>query len=316
MRKILLALSMLPIATALQAQVGGYSFSKSTAIYTPLPSTKTVAKSAWTFGFNNTVVSQGMDIHFFNLQTSNGQCRLTHMGQLIYDPYFTTGEFTISAMGSELYGVANSATAEISYVREGTHPNRILKVEYKGAGFYTEDPPRTSNTNFQIWLYEADDVVEFRYGPSSIQSSAAYPGDIGLFHTDIGTVINSIEVFGAPSSPTVAQGNLVDGQHINAIPAANTVYRFAPVPTNITTPEIEAFIKASFNPSDRTIGVMTGENLKATVCEVYNINGQLIASAQPSGQLFRIDASAFTSGIYLVKTTTDKGVSVKKFFVN
>lgn len=59
----------------------------------------------------------------------------------------------------------------------GTAPNRIYKLEIRNAGFYDEYDASgsfTDSTSFQYWLYEGSNVLEMRYGPSSVQNLGIY----------------------------------------------------------------------------------------------------------------------------------------------
>jgi|GEM_PF-3722865 len=315
MKNTLLLSGLLLLGPCLKAQVGGYTFSQFNATYANLGAGKSVVTSAWTNGFNNISITAPVDVDFFGINTSSGSFRLTHMGQMIYQANLTGSDFLLSAMGSELYGVANAQAAEISYLREGTSPNRILKVEYKGAGFTTESP-RVSTVNFQIWVHEADDAVEFHYGPSNIQTASAIPGDIGLFEEEVGTVLNSIELFGNPSGPTPAAGNLVDGQHLSAVPAPNTVYRFAPSATSVADPELQAALHVSFSGESRMINITSDARIAAEGYELYNLTGQRLASVKPVPGTTVIDARVLVPGMYIIKALTSRGVANKKVLVN
>jgi len=86
---------------------------------------------------------------------------------------FFFGDFDIADRGL-LSGTASYSP--IRYLTAGTAPNRIFKVELSNAGFWNEpDLYLTMNDyfNWQIWIYEGSQIVEFHYGPSQI----TYPKD-------------------------------------------------------------------------------------------------------------------------------------------
>lgn len=298
------------------AQVGGYTFSKLTAAYTELPASKQIITTAWMNGFNNIVITAPIEIIMFNQPTDATEFRVTHQGQIIYEPTLTASNFVISAHGGDLYGVANSQAAEISYVKEGTYPNSILKVQYKNAGFYVESP-RTSFVNFQIWVYEANDVIEFRYGPRTVNPSSAVPGDIGLFNEEVGTSLASIELFGSSANPTPNAGTLVDGSHLADHPAANTVYRFAPVTTSISSAAVlTAGTRVGYDVDARNVVVvMESEPAVGALIEIFNVAGQKVAEHLVEGRTTLIPFSAYPAGLYVIKTKTRDSVVSHKISV-
>jgi hypothetical protein len=64
------------------------------------------------------------------------------------------------------------------------------------------------------------------------------------------------------------------------------------------------------NPATDNLTIETTD--KATI-EILNIEGQIINSIKSVGKETTIELSSLASGIYLIKTITDKGVAVKKF---
>jgi hypothetical protein len=72
----------------------------------------------------------------------------------------------------ELTGISQSP---ISYKMEGNAGSRILKIEWKNAGFVGEiGELGTLNdyVNFQVWLFEGSNDVEMHYGPNMVLNPA------------------------------------------------------------------------------------------------------------------------------------------------
>lgn len=67
--------------------------------------------------------------------------------------------------------MAGSSESEVSYQLSGQAGERILKVEWKNAGFYDDVDAHGVSTDFvniQLWLYEGSNDIEIHFGPNSI----------------------------------------------------------------------------------------------------------------------------------------------------
>jgi len=135
---------------------------------------------------------------------------------------------------------SNQSLSPISYVVEGNASNRVIKIEYKNVGFWG-DTTENDYMDFQVWLYENDNSIEYRYGPNSINNpTESYEGRTGpmvLFYPSV-NVINSGSfnedgyfLMDDPVNPTVivANDNTPEPQNtiVGTIPEG-TVYRFDP----------------------------------------------------------------------------------------
>ncbi len=103
---------------------------------------------------------------------------------------------------------------EVSVVTTGTAPNRICKVQWLVT--IPRNVGGTPNSQFQLWLYEANGLVEMRYGA---MNSAAMSATVGLRGA---TTFNSVTIDTNSASTTVAN-DLNSSQ-----PGQSTIYRFTP----------------------------------------------------------------------------------------
>ena len=63
----------------------------------------------------------------------------------------------------------------IQYEVTGDSPNRILKIEWDEVGLYEEISDFETTTlrlNFQAWLYENGNIIEYRFGPNTLGDSS------------------------------------------------------------------------------------------------------------------------------------------------
>ncbi len=118
-------------------------------------------------------------------------------------------------------GTMNSQSP-ISYKVEGSPGNRIFKIEWKNAGSFDEfDDLGTTEmfVNFQVWLFEGSNRVEFHYGPSSItDADLFYLGETGAIVAiasidfNLGGLFNANFLTGPTSNPILTDmESYIDG---------------------------------------------------------------------------------------------------------
>ena len=158
-----------------QAQVMyPYTFSKATATYTDLVgSTNLTAGNAW----DDTIMTVPLGFTFkWALQNRNVDSITIDSYGILYAPQdfdMNTEIFTRAMMPYQAdltdrgYNTNQVAVSPISYLTTGTAGSRICKIEFKNAGFYS-DTSGIDSTNFQVWLYEGTNVIEFRYGAQGV----------------------------------------------------------------------------------------------------------------------------------------------------
>jgi Ig-like domain CHU_C associated/Secretion system C-terminal sorting domain len=109
--------------------------------------------------------------------------------------------------------LATGTTGSVSYVVNGTTPNRIMVVNW-----FVTIPRNTTgaaNSSFQIWLYESSGNIEYRYGT---MGSATMSASIGA--TQNTTSYHSLNTALNASSTTTATNT------ITAQPSSGTKYTF------------------------------------------------------------------------------------------
>lgn len=118
---------------------------------------------------------------------------------------------------------ATGTTGAVTYVVTGSAPNRVLKINW-----FVTIPRNTggaANANFQAWLYETTNVIEFRYGTSANPPSAS----IGINGVNANNFI-SVTVPGNTASTVTANNTVATW------PGSGTMYTFAPPPACSGTP--------------------------------------------------------------------------------
>ena len=136
--------------------------------------------------------------------------------------------------------LTGASLSPISYTVEGTPGNRIMKLEMRNAGSWPESfilQTQEMYVNFQMWLYEGSNVIEFRYGENFINNPPIFFADGGAycgladynFVDDI--VINPHFIVGDPAAPQLSVSDIT----LEDVPANGVVYRLTPIaPIEIT----------------------------------------------------------------------------------
>lgn len=220
---------------------------------------------------------------------------------------------------SRLDGAGNF-DSPVSFKIEGATGNRIAKIEWKNAGFFSDDS-ELDFVNFQLWLYENDNSIEYHYGPSSVNNIAdSYEGLggplVGLitgFETETGAIVDTSYLLSeTPTDPTLVtlqagSGELDNPVALNATIPSGTVYRFAD--PSLSTEDIRTVTVKSYpNPTSDFLNIQTGASQFSV--SVYSSLGQLVLNEKNISE--GIDMSSLESGIYFVSISTTQGIFQKK----
>lgn len=317
MKKTILTLMLL--SAGLSYGQDFYNFTRSQAVYADLATPTSLTNGqVWDFDefgpinipFDFSIKGQAVDRFYFD---DDNFLFLTPNG----DPDAETGLFYSYLSGAYIQDrtvSTGSSTSSINYKTEGEVGNRILKLEVKNAGLemaiyngYDEDQFYVS---FQIWLYESDNAIEYRYGDHNIT-------DLELLFGDVQVGFDSDETLsildGDNTQPTYLEYTIDNppgdefAPNLDAFPATGTVYRFAPASTTGT----KTFSKDAFvlypNPAQAKLHIAK-TNSEANY-EVYTILGTKVLSGTVTAANDVINVENLNKGMYLIKI----GNAVQKF---
>ncbi len=247
------------------------------------------------------------------------------VGGLLSDLYTmnTDAKYIIAPFEADLIDrgiISGVSTSPISYKVEGSAGNRILKIEYKNAGFYMEyDSLGTTNdyVNFQAWLYEGSNKIEFHYGASQLaHPNIDYEGESGavIGITDI-DITNSYLLTGPVANPTTTGS----GFTISGTPADSTVYTFIWSPVGIKNTKKEENISEVFPNPISNFGTITLSHLssKYVTVNIYNISGRLINTIKDiETKNIKIEKGELNSGLYFYQILDNNNtISTGKFVI-
>lgn len=320
MKKITLLAGLLLTTLTVSAQ-NYYNFTKSTATYADLTGATSMNNGvAWDFDFFGPITSPfNIDVFGQTYNTLNFE-----------DDYFYLESSTNANFYSEIFPVyayimdrnvsgTGNGVSPISYKVEGASGNRILKLEVKNAGLEMEfDSSGTTNLflNYQIWFYEADKSIEYRYGSNNVTSVASLNDEgvsyILLSHEDSNNIKGGF-VNGTITSPTYTEvtNPTSNPTNLNGLPAANTVYRFAVNPLAVKDQEKIEFSMFP-NPTNDVLNLTFPEAVNKPY-SVYDLMGrEVLKGSLNNTTQAQINVGTLQKGSYILRIAG----STQKFVKN
>ena len=320
MKKITLLAGLLLTTITVSAQ-NYYNFTKSTATYADLTGATSLTNNAvWDFDFFGPITSPfNIDVFGQTYNTLNFE-----------DDYFYLESSTNANFYSEIFPVyayimdrnvsgTGNGVSPISYKVEGASGNRILKLEVKNAGLEMEfDSSGTTNLflNYQIWFYEADKSIEYRYGSNNVTSVASLNDEgvsyILLSHEDSNNIKGGF-VNGTITSPTYTEvtNPTSNPTNLNGLPTANTVYRFALNPLAVKDQEKIEFSMFP-NPTNDVLNLTFPEAVNKPY-SVYDLMGrEVLKGSLNNTTQAQINVGTLQKGSYILRIAG----STQKFVKN
>ena len=228
----------------------------------------------------------------------------------------------IIAYGADLVDRGNNtgnALSPITYKLSGSTGSRVLTVEWKNAGFFTDldqDGVSTYYVNFQLRLYEANGDIALHFGPSVTHPDIDFdaPGPtIGILEDyDLVNDYPLGEVLlltGDPTKPTVI--TTIQDTYLNGTVPENTVYKFSRNTT--ATHDIARLEEKQFyypNPATQYVTLKPeakGEIFSPVI--VINAMGQVVRFDQETE---KIELDGLPSGIYQLLFQTPSGQATQR----
>jgi len=325
MKKITLFASLLCIPFCSFGQ-NFYTFSASQGTYTALENPTSINNNAfWDWDefdpialpFTVQTFGEGFSHFMFyddNFFLVNSESASFDFGENI-DSY--TILTPISAYIQDRDVTEDGSLSQISYKTVGETGNRILKLEIKNAGLEEEiweTEASTSYLNYQIWIYETTNKIEFHFGASLVEDIIYLNGDdyiYSLFGTETPNFFKATFLSGINNSPTyseISDSESDPGIGLNSIPVNGQIYTFT---TDVLSTDNENKLEFSLYPNP----VINELNISLTEIanynyEVFDILGKKVITGKANNvNEFNINTSNLNSGSYLLKVNN----TIKKF---
>lgn len=212
--------------------------------------------------------------------------------------------------------IARLDNSPVSYSVEGAAPNRILKIEWRDAGFFADSSDNKDLfINFQAWYHESDAALEFRYGPSNYQPYVIPNGPVlGITYLILSPVFDygtwgDIYVEGNAANPVAdtAYSNFTN------LPSENQVFRFAPLGSGISQNNAPQFSLYP-NPNSGML-FLNPANTSVYTVELFDQTGKaLLTQNNLTGQQ-TLNLSNFANGLYLARITANGMQTTKRILL-
>lgn len=195
---------------------------------------------------------------------------------------------------------------------EGTKPNRVLKVEYRNAGF-TADDTNLDSINIQFWYIEADSSIELHWGKCSVKNQKLSDPNDGKDHF-FASLMTRDPYNGSPEFyETIRVGGTVDSLFeitsdavspftFKGVPYEGQYFRFSRKKVSVSIAEQQALAAEVFpNPTTDFIYVRGIDHQQLSTAKVYNLSGQIVLNRTLSPLEDRVDVQALSKGLYLLQ---------------
>lgn len=321
MNKITLLALFIVVSLKASAQTSQdfYNFSQNTGTYTDLA--------------NPTSMNNGQVWDWDDFGPFTSPFPLSVFGQTYNDFSFWDDQFFLGDVFGDDFAILLPITAyimdrdfsfqgpsqsPISYQIDGTTGNRILKLEVKNVGLEIEEENSSTSTlflNYQVWLYETDNSIEYHYGDHNITNLNMLNDDdyvtaILAYMTDVDFKGAYLDGNGIIPTPLYVESDDPYDEPFGLydLPSPNTIYRFEVNPLSVKDQEKVEF-SVFPNPTTAILNVSFEEKINKEYT-VYDMTGRYVLSGTVNNEnSTQIDVSALRSGTYILKI----GATVNKF---
>ncbi|MFK7799451.1 MAG: T9SS type A sorting domain-containing protein [Aureispira sp.] len=214
-----------------------------------------------------------------------------------------------------------ASQSSIDYTISGIVGERILKIQWKNAGFkpYGLIPPNTADfMNYQIWLFEQNNHIEIRFGSSQFDrtsfgqspSSNNSTLSVKLLYDNCN---NMLGLQGAANLPSYWFFNscVPNYTFISGAPNTGVTYVFRPVIATNINEVIEHTIEVYPNPTTENIlidGVPESFGLENIT--LHDVTGRIVLTKQTIGLVdtaISLTLENLPCGIYILKLSGKDG---------
>jgi Secretion system C-terminal sorting domain len=207
------------------------------------------------------------------------------------------------------------AASEISYLLEGTPGDRVLKVQWRRAGF--PNGLEADFANFQIWVYQRTGVIEIRTGPSDVKGPEAFGTGpwIGAFIAPVtfASMGEKLWITGDPAKPVIDRLKNLQFKRVTGVPPSGTIYRMTPTSASgVEGSDAETgSIEIAPMPARDYVDVRVPSANDADI-EIMDMSGSVVMEAMVRGGMGRIDISGLPAGVFMMRINDGQRVVSRK----
>lgn len=220
------------------------------------------------------------------------------------------------------------AVSAVNYATHGSVGKRIFKIEYDNFRFIKSR--RIDSMFVQMWIYEEDNSIEFRYGPSVIttpfseltnnSSEQGYEFGIKLYDFIAGATVEGLFLKDDVRNPTMYRYDIDNPgppHLLKEFPPNGMVYRFTP--TKSVGISLKNLSKNTYtvypNPaSDRL--VVQKNSAEYAEFQLIDMWGKTILRQVLSSAEITLDLSEYPAGMYLARFVSTNQSYTTKLQIN
>jgi len=278
MKKLLLTVVLLA-ATHLAYTQGNYNFSKSTGTYTGITGSTEILPGNKYYD----TLALGFDVELNGVKNDT----------LYINSYGTVSLGTPGSVTDAFY--ADMVDGTQHYTITGTPGDRLVIIEFKDTKF-AHDFSTADITNFQLWIYEKDGIVEMYYGNIVVNNP-----DFSYYYQNGGPAVGfkGQQLKGSPASPVADTGY----SYLSGTPVNGIVYRFVPKSLGVQNDFSRSDIVSIYpNPGNGIISLyLDDKSPQNYTVSVYDVSGRYITDGIIRNPQTRIDISNEPKGVYFIK---------------
>ncbi|WP_124636272.1 T9SS type A sorting domain-containing protein [Taibaiella sp. KBW10] len=220
---------------------------------------------------------------------------------------------------------------KVLYETTGSSPSRIFKVEYRNIGLF-DDTLNVDSLNYQIWLYEGSNAIEYRAGYSNVpdtqfaQNTQEFFSQqkkvlhIGLFQNrgnvlsenpdsiyfqcvksnDVDSLIHFPEMIISGNDNAFVKGSY------KKFPVEGSVFRFTPRGST-TSLEGQKTVLSKIYPNPSTTGkfLVLLKHTSKSDYNIYDLKGSCVRAGTVKDNRLALDLSSLAKGLYVLNITND-----------
>ncbi len=327
MKRLLLFFLML-FTTGFISHAQNYSFSQVEQPYSALTSAVTLNTDSWFYNSYNIPIPFRITIfgdEIKNLYLNNGilyadsknttkiQYQLVAQSAELLDPGYIFNPGTPSS----------SSETFLKYTVEGEKGNQILKIEIPNAANgneYFEKDTKTMRINFQIWFYENNESIEYRYGGNTITNFDLFFNDYSSndvrtprfevmiaktaairneFDDDENELIAAYSLSGTGENLKGNFSNEAVGK-LSTYPKNGTVYQFKKSRLETDKKTTERIVLYP-NPTSDFLNISLDNSTTTVRYSIFDVLGKTVQTGIYQADAAPISVINLNPGIYLIK---------------
>ncbi len=243
--------------------------------------------------------------------------------ELILGEYDEGGKYDIMCPALiDLVDAPGAEESNISYITVGEPGNRIFKLQWSNCAVYGDKGPTAARVELQVWLHEATNSIDFKYGTTSnfnlqdylfLNGMPVYLGNNCVVEGDPGLPANIWTLTGNASTADIQSfqslNEFYTGVFLEDYPINGLVYHFEGIPDNVESNEQESLI---VYPTITEANVTLSGIEPNSILTVFDLTGKVLENIMIQSSSIALDVSRWAPGLYVIEVTNKNSIRTAK----